>query len=170
MRRHLTLFLVVLSVLSLTAQQDKHRVKTYLARVTLMDKTIQKGILYRADAEGVHLSKTKEFINPDIQTIPFNQITSIKVRRKGSGWIGAGIGFGAGIISSVAFTEAHTDGAFNGFTLLVSAFIALMVAPIGALIGAAIAGGGKNYTIYTSAKLYNEHLPKLQQYSIVFEE
>jgi hypothetical protein len=136
----------------------KRKPKVYKVWVYTMDDVRVKGYLSKADSSGVVVSGTPSRISPDTLRINFENIKSVKYRRKGAGGRGTLIGLGSGATAGFLLGIAGGDqtstchGWFGGtYTCTtpaeeVGTVYAVLGGVTGSIVGA-IAGGSKKEMI-----------------------
>ncbi|MCW5518501.1 hypothetical protein J1N09_01530 [Aureitalea sp. L0-47] len=171
MKRLWILSLIVLFISSeLYTQERELKVKVYKTWVTTIDGAKIKGYLHSADAEGIMVNPGKDLLSQDLIAIESQEISKIKVRRKGQVLIGAVAGFAVGATVGILLNES--DDSSSGWDLTPDYWDAIAVgstAAIGTGLGALAATGRRSFDINGSLETYAAQLPLLQKYSYLVE-
>lgn len=156
----LPLLCVLTLVCSLTTGHAQE-VKTYKARVTLMDKTVVKGTCYAANEDAfVILGKDLQII----QLVSTN-MEAVKLKRQDNArkkvWAGAITGATLGV--AIGLASIPQDAYFSkGAAALIGGVIG---APAGALIIPGLYAEREKFLVHGDKDRYLTLLPKLQQYA-----
>lgn len=153
-------------------------IKPYEVIIITINKSKIKAWLHSVDKEGLNLINKRTNLSPirkaeTNQTIPFDQITSMKIRKKGSAGksalIGAGIGVGIGALMGAVVgsgvgrdSEREAEAAFQ-FGLAGALVFGVIGATLGAPFGLL---NNKKYLINGNQSAYLKVYKELDLYSI----
>lgn len=147
---------------------NAQKIKPYQARVTLINESKVKGILFAANEDGLVLMEANM-----VDTIAFvdsKDIEMLKVRKKGSigkgAWIGALSGAALGAIIGFADGDDPPDCMFLCATAGEKALGGLTLAVPGAGVGVLIGSGSKKFKVRGEKDNYLSILPEIKTYTL----
>ncbi len=156
---------ILLFSIVLKAQNTANKIKVHKVWVTLVDGSNVKGNLYAADKEGIKIIKNKETDISNLIMIRAENISVVKIRRKGKIGNGALIGglSGAGLSVLLGLTT-NDDGFFTKEEVM--AISSVLFVPLGTGIGALAGSKRMILAINGDKELYNSNLEIIRSYSI----
>jgi len=160
--------------IGLNAQDTTKKIKAHRIWVTSVDDIKIKGILYSVDQGLIKIVKNNYKKNSDIISITSEQISILKIRRKGKVWKGAGIGALTGFVMGgiMGIVQGDDDPNqlywFGGpYTKEEKAFAnGMSLFIIGSGVGSIVATKRNKFIINGDKEQYKYHLPELERYSL----
>ncbi len=152
------------------AQNKTKKVKVYKIWITKMDGSKVRGFFYAADAQGVTISKSKTPDESNLLSVEAENISLIKMRRKGAVGKGAGIGFLSGAAVGGIIGYAAGDAQEPGFFALTketkAGGAAILFGLVGTGVGAIVGTGKKKIPIDGNIETYRIRLNSLTNYAL----
>ncbi|MFZ9004221.1 MAG: hypothetical protein ACO20F_10135 [Robiginitalea sp.] len=162
------LLLLLLSLIPYSVNAQK--IKAYKARVTLIDESKVKGVLYTANEEGLVIMDVN--LVDSVSFLDSRNIKILKVRKKGSigrgAWIGALSGAALGAIIGFADGNDPPDCIILCATAEEKALIgAVTLAVPGTGVGALIGSASKKFYVHGEKGTYLSVLPEIKKYAFI---
>ena len=162
-----SLVILLLGVTLFTVNAQK--IKPYQARVTLINESKVKGILFTANEDGLVLMETN--LVDTVAFVDSKDIEMLKVRKKGSigkgAWIGALSGAALGAIIGFADGVDPPDCWMMCATAGEKALIGgLSLAIPGAGVGVLVGSGSKKFKVAGEKGNYLSILPEVKTYTL----
>ncbi len=179
--KNIALMVLVLLFIApgLHSQNKKEKIKVYKVWVTKIDGSNVKGFFYAADEQGITISRSITLDESDLVLVEVENISLIKIRRKGAVGKGAGIGFlsGAAVGAIIGFAEGDDDPICSSFVFGTFCFEgstagekavggAIGLGVIGSGVGAIVGTGKKKIPIDGNTNTYITQLNSLKNYTL----
>ena len=152
------------------AQNKTKKVKVYKIWVTKMDGSTVNGFFYAADEQGITISKSKTLDESNLLLVKAENISLIKLRRKGAVGKGAGIGFVSGAAFGAIIGYAAGDDPENVWFSTTAKEKAgggaILFGALGSGVGALWGTGKKKIPIGGNVETYMTHLNSLKNYTM----
>lgn len=141
-------------------KRENNKVRIYKTKIILLDGSKHSGFLYRADEQGVVLSKEAKGEYKELTAFDVKKISKIQLRRKSQVLRGAGIGFFSGLIVGGLLANHSPD------SYIPDALGILIISVPPTILGAILGSSEKNIFIFGHPELLKENLEFLQSLSI----
>lgn len=151
-------------------QSKKGKIKIYKIWVLKIDGSKEKGFFYKANEKGITVSKSKSLDASNLILVEAENISLIKVRRKGAIGKGAGIGFlsGAAVGAGMGFAQGDDEPGWFSLTKEDKAVgIGVALGLLGTGVGAIAGTGTKKIPIYGDLETYLTQLNSLINYDLI---